>query len=312
MPVKIIQRSHGGPEVLDVVDAPRPEPGAGEVLVRARAAALNPVDGKTRRGQAIPLPFPASVGWDFAGVVEAIGGGVTDLSVGERVFGMPQFPSEAGYGEYVAAPADHWAPSPATLDDVHAAAVPLAALTALKAFREVADLRPGQRVLVHAAGGGVGHFAVQIARILGAEVVATASAEKATFVKELGADQVIDYRTIDFVQALSDDKVDVVLDLIGGENGVRSVAVTNPGGLVIGVPGGIDDDLAAAAQNAGVRAEGVMVSPNGTALREIAGWIDSGRLVATVSETYDISDVRAAHRSLDTGRTTGKIVLTIP
>ena len=312
MPVKIIQRSHGGPEVLDVVDAPRPEPGAGEVLVRARAAALNPVDGKTRRGQAIPLPFPASVGWDFAGVVEAIGGGVTDLSVGERVFGMPQFPSEAGYGEYVAAPADHWAPSPATLDDVHAAAVPLAALTALKAFREVADLRPGQRVLVHAAGGGVGHFAVQIARILGAEVVATASAEKATFVKELGADQVIDYRTIDFVQALSDDKVDVVLDLIGGENGVRSVAVTNPGGLVIGVPGGIDDDLAAAAQNAGVRAEGVMVSPNGAALREIAGWIDSGRLVATVSETYDISDVRAAHRSLDTGRTTGKIVLTIP
>ena len=312
MPVTIIQRTHGGPEVLETIDAPRPSPGPGEVLVRAQAAALNPVDGKTRSGQAIPLPLPASVGWDFAGIVEEIGDDVTDLTVGERVYGMPQFPSEAGYGEYVVAPSDHWAPSPASLDDTHAAAVPLAALTALKAFREVADLQPGQRVLVHAAGGGVGHFAVQIAKILGAEVVATASNEKATFVKELGADHVIDYRTVDFVEALADDKVDVVLDLIGGENDVQSVAVTKPGGLVIAVPGGVDGDLAAAAEAAGVRAEGVMVSPNGTALREIAGWIDAGRLVATVSQTYDISEVQIAHESLDTGRTTGKIVLTIP
>jgi len=312
MPIRIVQHTHGGPEVLDVVDVPRPTPGPGEVLVRAHAASLNPVDGKTRRGQGRDLPLPASVGWDFAGVVETLGDGVEIFSVGNRVYGMPSFPSEAGYGEYVVAPAEHWAPSPATLDDAAAAAVPLAALTALKAFREVADLQPGQRVLVHAAGGGVGHLAVQIAKILGAEVVATASAEKAAFVTELGADEVIDYRSTDFTEALADAKVDLVLDLIGHENGVRSVRVTKPGGLVIGVPSGTGGDLEAAAEAAGVRSAGVMVSPNGAALREIAGWIDAGQLVPTVSESYDIHDVQDAHRSLDTGRTLGKIVLTIP
>ncbi len=312
MPIRVVQHRHGGPEVLEIAEVPRPTPEAGELLVRAHAAALNPIDAKTRRGQALPLPFPVSVGWDFAGVVEAVGDGVDSFAVGDRVFGMPLFPAQAGYGTYVAGPAEQWAHSPTTLDDVQAAAVPLAAITALQAFRDVADLQPGQRVLVHAAGGGVGHLAVQIAVVLGAEVVATASEEKASFVAGLGADQVIDYRSDDFVEVLEGDPVDLVLDLIGGENAVRSLEVTRPGGLVIGVPSANRADLLEAAPGTPARAAGVTASPDGAALREIAGWIDAGRLTPTVSETYDISDVQQAHASLDTGRTLGKIVLTIP
>ena len=312
MPSHVTQRTHGGPDVLEIVDVPRPTPAAGEILVRVAAAALNPVDGKTRAGKAIGLPLPLSVGWDFAGTVEQLGEGVDGFAVGDRVFGMPSFPAEVGYGQYVAAPAEHWAPSPRSLDDVHAAAVPLAALTSLQAFRRVADLQPGQRVLVHAAGGGVGHLAVQIAKILGAEVVATASADKEAFVKELGADEVVDYRAVDFAQVLAERPVDVVLDLIGGDNAVRSVAATKPGGLVIAIPSGVDDGLEAAATAAGVRAGGWLVQPDGDGLRELAAWIDEGRLAVTVSQTYDLADVRQAHVALDTGRTLGKIVLTVP
>jgi NADPH:quinone reductase-like Zn-dependent oxidoreductase len=312
MPIRIVQNSLGGPEVLEAVDVPRPAPGAGELLVRAHAASLNPVDGKTRRGLGAPRELPFSPGWDFAGEVEQIGDGAEGFAVGDRVYGMANFPKEAGYGEYVVAPAEHWAHSPVTLDDVHAAAVPLAALTALKAYREVADLQPGQRVLVHAAGGGVGHFAVQIAKILGAEVVATASAEKAEFVKGLGADEVVDYQAQPFTESLAGHEVDLVLDLLGGQNAIDSIRVTRLGGLVIAVPSAGSEGLAAAAEAAGVRAAGVMVSPNGAALREIAGWIDAGGLVPEVSETYALADIAAAHASLDTGHTQGKIVLTIP
>jgi NADPH:quinone reductase-like Zn-dependent oxidoreductase len=311
MPIRIVQNRHGGPEVLEAVDVPRPTPGNGELLVRANAASLNPVDGKTRRGQGIPYDFPFSVGWDFAGVVEELGEGVEGFAVGDRVYGLVNFPQEAGYGEYVVAPAAHWAPSPTAIDDVHAAAVPLAALTALKAYREVADLRPGQRVLVHAAGGGVGHFAVQIAKILGADVVATASPEKESFVKELGADEVVDYRAHPFTESLAGREIDLVLDLIGGQNAIESVKVTRPGGLVIPVPSGSRDGVVEAAKAAGVRAEGMMVAPNGAALREIAAWIDAGELVPAVSETFALADIADAHRSLDTGHTLGKIVVTI-
>ncbi|MEJ7636359.1 NADP-dependent oxidoreductase [Aeromicrobium sp.] len=312
MSIRIIQKTHGGPEVLQAVDVPRPSPAAGELLVRAHAASLNPVDAKTRRGQAIGFVLPFSVGWDFAGEVEQIGADVQGFHVGDRVFGMPSFPEQAGYGEYVVGPAEHWAPSPTTLDDRSAAAVPLAALTALKALREVADLQPGQKVLVHAAGGGVGHFAVQIAKILGAEVVATASEAKQAFVKGLGADEVIDYQARPFSESLAGREIDVVLDLVGGTTGVESVQVTREGGLIIGVPSGTGNGLEEAASAAGVRSAAVMVSPNGKALREIAGWIDAGQLVATVSETYPLADIAAAHTSLDTGRTQGKIVVTIP
>ena len=315
MPIRIVQNRFGGPEVLEAIDASRPTPAAGELLVRAHAASLNPVDGKTRAGGGVTGllgELPISVGWDFAGVVEELGEGVDGFAVGDRVYGMPNFPEAAGYGEYVVAPAGHWAPTPSTLDEVQAAAVPLAALTALKAYREVADLRPGQRVLVHAAGGGVGHFAVQIAKILGAQVVATASPEKEAFVKELGADEVIDYTAQPFTEALAGNNVDLVLDLIGGANAVESVKITRAGGLVIGVPSGTGDGLEEAASAAGVHAAGVFVSPNGEALREIAGWIDTGRLVPHVSETYALADIAAAHASLDGGHTQGKIVVTIP
>jgi NADPH:quinone reductase-like Zn-dependent oxidoreductase len=316
MPIRIAQFSYGGPEVLETIDVPRPTPAEGEILVRVHAASLNPVDGKSRRGQGAAGAlgdFPISTGWDVAGVVEELGAGVSEFAVGDRVYGMPNFPQTAGaFGEYVVAPASHWAPSSKSIDDVHAAAVPLAALTALKAYREVADLQPGQRVLVHAGGGGVGHFAVQIAKILGAEVVATASPEKAAFVKGLGADEVVDYRARPFTESLADHEVDLVLDLIGGQNAIDSVRVTRPGGLVICVPSGTDDGLAEAAEAAGVHAGRVSVSPDGAGLREIAGWIDAGMLVPTVSETYALDDIAEAHRSLDTGHTQGKIVVTVP
>src|SRR5690348_56445 len=204
----VVQHSFGAPEVLTLGHAARPVPLPTEVLVRVHASGVNPVDWQTRAGAGVAWALgepPFTLGWDVSGTVEEVGFGVTTLAPGDEVYGMPWFPRAAGgYAEYVAAPARQWARKPATLDHVHAAAVPLAALTAWQTVVDTAHVQAGQRVLITAAAGGVGHFAVQFARHLGAHVIATASAARHPWLKELGADETIDYTTTRFEDVVKD------------------------------------------------------------------------------------------------------------
>ncbi|MFD7702864.1 NADP-dependent oxidoreductase [Streptomyces caelestis] len=304
----------GGPEVLTVGRVARPEPLPTEVLVRVHAAGINPVDWKTRAGQGMAglQKLPLVLGWDVSGVVEEVGFGVTTLAPGDEVYAMPWFPRPAGgYAEYVTAPSRQFARKPASVGHAEAAALPLAALTAWHALVDTAGVRAGQRVLVHAAAGGVGHLAVQMARHLGAEVVATAREPRHAWLKELGADETIDYTRQRFEEVAGG--VDVVIDLIGGLDAtdVRSVAVTRPGGLVVSVPGGVSPALAAAAGRAGVRTSPLLVEPDGAALTAIAGLVDSGAVRVAVERVFALEQAAEAHRRGETNRTRGKLVLDV-
>ncbi|MFI9308713.1 NADP-dependent oxidoreductase [Streptomyces triculaminicus] len=304
----VIQKSFGGPEVLEVVETDRPTPLGGEVLVRVHASGVNPVDVAVRSG-AYPLlgEPPFGVGWDISGVVEEAGPGAR-FKPGDEVFGMPFFPRAAtGYAEYVAVPSRQVARKPATLDHVHAAAVPLAALTAWQGLVDAAGLAEGQRVLVHRAAGGVGHFAVQIAKARGAHVIAMASAPKHDFVRSLGADEVIDYRTTDFTEAVKD--VDVVFD--SSSEGVRSLAVLRPGGTLVSIMEHWNQELAARVEAAGRRFAGVSVEPDYASLEAIAALVDAGRVRPHVAATFPLAEAAKAHEMVESGRTQGKIVLTV-
>lgn len=312
----VVQDGFGGPEVLRVQRVPRPVPLPTEVLVRVHAAGINPVDWKSRAGGGMAGVLgepPFTLGWDVSGVVEEAGFGVTTLKPGDEVYGMPWFPRAANaYAEFVTAPARQFARKPAALDHVHAAAVPLAALTAWQAVVDTAHVQAGQRVLVTAAAGGVGHFAVQFARHRGAHVIATAGAARHTWLKELGADETIDYTTTRFEDATTG--VDVVIDLVGDghdHTGTRSLKVLRPGGLLVAVPAGVSPELARAAEAAGVRATAFLVEPDGAALTTIAGLIDAGRVAVEVEETFPLEAVAEAHTRGEAGRTRGKLVLTV-
>ncbi|MDX6761884.1 NADP-dependent oxidoreductase [Streptomyces sp. F8] len=303
----IVVNEWGGPENLVEREIERPEPGLGEVLVRVHAAGVNPVDWKTRAsGALIAWGETPILGWDVSGTVEAVGPGVTLYSPGDEVYGMPHFPRQAGgYAEYVAAPARHFARKPASLDHVQAAALPLAALTAWQALVDTAGVTAGQRVLVHAAAGGVGHLAVQIAKARGAYVIGTASAAKHDVLRGLGADELIDYRSVDFAEAVSD--VDVVLDALGGDTAERSLKVLRSGGHLISLPG--PDSVPAGAD--GVNAAWVLVDPDLKGLEAIADLADRGLLKPLVETVLPLADAARAHEIGERGRTTGKIVLTV-
>ncbi|WP_208719886.1 NADP-dependent oxidoreductase [Amycolatopsis circi] len=308
-------REFGGPEVLTVEEVARPEPLPTEVLVRVHAAGINPVDWKTREGQGMAgmQTFPLILGWDVSGVVEEVGFGVTTLAPGDEVYAMPWFPRAAGgYAEYVTAPARQWARKPASIGHVHAAAVPLAALTAWQALVDTAQVQAGQRVLITAAAGGVGHFAVQFARHLGAHVIATASVARHPWLKELGADETVDYTTSRFEEAVVD--VDVVIDLVGDaqdQTSTRSLQVLRLGGLLVAVPSGVSPELAEAAKAADVRVTPFLVEPDGAALTTIAGLIDAGEVAVEVEETFPLEQAAEAHVRGLAGRTRGKLVLTV-
>ncbi|WP_327357282.1 NADP-dependent oxidoreductase [Streptomyces sp. NBC_01304] len=308
----ITQVRPGGPEVLELVETERPVPGRTEILVRVHAAGVNPSDWKTRaRGVfADGAQPPFTLGFDVCGVVAAVGQGVTVFKPGDEVFGMPRFPHPAGaYAEYVTAPARHFAHRPAALDHVHAAALPLAALTAWQALVDTADVRPGQRVLIHAAAGGVGHLAVQIAKSRGAYVIGTAREAKHAFLRGLGADELIDYTRQDFAHQLKD--IDVALDTVGGTYGPRSLRTLRPGGTLITLSSPDDAVPAEEAHAADAHAVFMLVEPDQEGLRQIASLVDSGQLRVEIEEVVPLAEAARAHELGETGRTTGKLVLSV-
>jgi NADPH:quinone reductase-like Zn-dependent oxidoreductase len=309
----ISQDIYGTPEVLQEVLLPKPVPGFSEILVAVHAAGINPTDWKNRAHAGSVARLPLVLGWDVSGVVAAVGVGVTLFKPGDEVFGMLPYPGGVGsHAESVTGPARAFARKPAGVDHVQAGALPLAALTAYQALVDTADLRPGQRVLIHAAAGGVGHLAVQIAKSRGAYVIGTASAAKHDFVRSLGADEVIDYRSVDFTEAVSD--VDVVLDPLSVDTGARarSVAVLRPGGTLVSilpVPVGADE-LAAIAER-GVRYRSMLVEADHAGMQAIADLVETGALRAHIEATFPLAEAAKAHALGETGRTAGKIVLTV-
>lgn len=305
-----IQYALGSPDVLEVVDVPRPEPRPNEILVRVLAAGLNPTDFKHRAAKRFVQDPPLTLGWDVSGVVEAVGVGVARYAPGDEVFGMLPYPFGHGsHAEFVAAPARLFARKPRTVDHVQAGALPLVCLTAWQALVEYANVQPGQRVLVHAAAGGVGHVAVQIAKARGAYVVGTASAVKHDFLRQLGADEAIDYQSEDFVERAKD--IDVLLDTIGGETGVRSLRTVRPGGIVVSIVPLGSDDFFREAEQLGVRAARMLVDSSRAQLEAIAALVDDGALRATIADTFALAQIADAHRLAETGRTSGKIVITM-
>ncbi|MFI1682157.1 NADP-dependent oxidoreductase [Streptomyces sp. NPDC020607] len=304
-------RAWGAPENLVPVEVDRPEPALTEILVRVHAAGVNPVDWKTRAEGAFGSWGETPIlGYDVSGVVEEVGPGVTLYQPGDAVFGMPRFPEQTGgYAEFVAAPARRFAPKPAGLSHVEAAALPLAALTAWQGLIETAGLRAGQRVLIHAAAGGVGHLAVQIAKAHGAYVIGTARADKHDFLRSLGADELIDYTVTDFSEAVRD--VDVVLDGVGGAYGDRSLPVLRRGGHLVTLPdpGGLPDPQRAA--ELGVHAGWTIVEPDRLGLLEIARLVDEGKLRVEIDTVIPLEDAAKAHARGELGRTQGKIVLKV-
>ena len=299
-------------EALAGATVATPEPGPTEVLVEVHAAGINPVDWKSRASGSFGLwGDPVILGWDVSGVVVATGGGASLYAVGDEVFGMPRFPHQAGaYAEYVAAPSRQFAPKPASLSHVEAAALPLVGLTAWQGLAEVAKVQAGQRVLVHAAGGGLGHVAVQIAKALGAHVIGTASAGKHDWLRSLGADELVDYRTTDFAEVLSD--IDVVFDGIGGDSTDRSVDVLRDGGVLVTLPGGPPSpDAAARAAARSISAAWTLVEPDRHGLLALAELVESGKLKPEIAATFPLEEVAAAHELGEEGHTAGKIVLEV-
>lgn len=305
----ITQNSVGGPEVLVLTDAPTPQPKAGEVLVRVRAAGINPVDLAVRAGFYPLLGEPLfTIGWDVSGTVEALGANVDGFAVGDEVFGMPRFPRQAAaYAEYVVAPATELARKPGALTHSEAGGLPLAGLTAWQGLVGKANVKAGDRVLIHAGAGGVGHLAVQIAKARGAYVIATTSHSKIGFVKSLGADQVVDRAQPDAAAQIG--PVDIVLDPIGGEHVEQSVALLKSGGTLIAL---LDpsDKARSDAEAKNVRLERISVLPDGPALAELAKLAEAGKLKVQVAKSFPLAEAAAAHTFL-ASRPTGKIVLTV-
>lgn len=296
----------GGPEVLVYEDAPRPKPNQNEILVRVHAAGVNPVDWKIRSGMfkgGRESAFPLILGFDVSGTVEQLGEGVSNVQVGDPVYA--NIPGGA-YAEYVAFAAQAAAPKPKSLDFVQAASVPVAALTAWQALFEHGKLSAGQTVLVHAAAGGVGNFAVQFAHRRGARVIGTASARNHDFVRSLGADEVIDYTTARFEDVAKN--VDVVFDTMGGETQERSWGVLKPGGILVSV---VNPATGQAAEAHGAR--GTFFSANSSAeqLAEIGRMIDGGQVKTHVETILPLSEARQAHEMSQSGHTRGKIVLQV-
>ena len=310
----VVLQDFGGTENLVYKDIPTPSIKDDEVLIQSKALSINPVDIKTRSGKGmanrIKDLMPVVLGWDVSGIVVETGKSVTRFKVGDEVFGMVNFPGLGNaYAEYIAAPASHLALKPANITHEAAAAATLAALTAWQAIVTEAKVQPGQRVLIQAAAGGVGHFAVQIAKHFGAYVVGTSSAANKAFVLGLGADEHIDYHTQPLDAAGND--YDFVLDPISGDNIERSFDVVKKGGIALSIVSAFADLVKEKAIAKGINGYFFMVSPNEKDIQSIADLLAKGIIKSHVSKTFPFEEMAAAHEALATGRTLGKIIVTI-
>jgi len=297
---------YGGPEVLAQVEMQRPAPGANEVLIKVHAAAVNPVDWKMRAGYMkdfLPLTLPVTLGSDVSGTVEEVGLGAARFKRGDEVYASLGLEG-GGYAEYAVAKEAILAEKPSTLDHVQAASVPVVGLTAWQALFEVAQLRAGQKVLIHAAAGGVGNFAVQFAKAQGAYVIGTASSKNQAFLGELGVDKAVDYKKTRFEDVVQD--ADVVLDTMGGDTQERSFKALKKGGILVSIVQPPSQELAA---KHGVRALFYGAHPSSSDLTEIARLIDSGKVKTVVETILPLAEARRAHELSESGHGRGKIVL---
>lgn len=326
----LVAERYGGPEVLAIVDRDEPAVGPRDVKIAVKAASLNPLDFKIRQGKVklvLDVKPPIALGCDVAGVVDAVGSEVTRFRAGDEVYARLEKNRMGGLAERVCADEGVVATKPRTASFEQAAAIPLASLTSLQAMREAAKLTAGQRILIHAGAGGVGSLAIQIAKILGLHVATTTSTKNAAFVRELGADEVVDYTKNEPLPT----GLDAVFDTLGAQTELASIAAVKPGGTVVGV-GGMPDAAFArewlpafvrpaiwlatmkrrrAAAKAGVTFVYLFMRPDGAQLAELAGWIDAGKLKPILHKTYPFAESRAAFEELERGRARGKIVVTM-
>jgi len=305
----IVAHEYGGPEVLKYEDAPRPEPKEDEILVRVIAAGVNPVDGMIRSGMFAKdkkLASPMILGGDIAGVVEKTGARITKFKKGDSIYAYLSLKNNGGYAEYAVAKEKEAALKPKSISCTEAAAVPIVALTAWQALVDSARLGAGQSVLIHGGSGGVGTFAIQIAKARGAKVFATASTANQDLLKELGADVAIDYKTQKFEDVAKD--VDVVLDSVGGDTLARSYGVVKKGGFIATL---VADVNQTELDKRGIRGESISVKPNAEELAEIGKLIDAKKIRIIVSQTFPLADAIKAQEQAATGHTRGKIVLKV-
>ncbi len=308
--MKAIQiHQYGGPEQLIYEEAPMPDIREDDVLIRVMATSVNPIDWKVRKGNmksTVVRTFPFIPGWDVSGIIEKVGKKISSFKVGDEVYARPDTTRNGTYAEYVAVRASEIALKPTKLDHQFAAAVPLAGLTAWQGLFDHGQLQAGQKILIHGAAGGVGTFAVQLAKWKGAYVIGTASEKNIEFLKGLGADEVINYESEHFENKLKD--IDVVFDTIGGEVQMNSQKVLKPGGILVSTVG-IKDDASIKAK--GLQGISFMAKSLPDQLQQMAALIDTGKLKPVISKTFPLQEAAQAHRESEKGHTRGKIVLKV-
>jgi NADPH:quinone reductase-like Zn-dependent oxidoreductase len=310
----IILKEPGGVENLELVEVDKPTIKDDEVLVKVKGISINPVDVKTRAGKGmygrLKEEKPLIIGWDISGVVVEKGSAVDTIDIDDEVFGMVLFPAHGrAYAEYVAAPAAHLAKKPANVSFEEAAAATLAALTAWEALTEHAGINKGQKILIHAASGGVGHFAVQMAKHIGAYVIGTSSAENRDLVLSLGADEHVDYKANRFEDVVSN--VDFVLETVGGENIERSLQVLKKGGTVVSILGAGGEAVAEKAKIQGVNIKAFLVKTDPLGIKTIASLLEKGEVKPHVSKTFPFDKMGDAHLAVESGKTKGKVVVVV-
>ncbi len=299
----------GGPEVLKMEDIPVPQPAADEALVKVYASSINPVDWKIRGGGykgKFPTPLPLTLGWDVSGVVEQVGADVKSIKPGDAVYGRPDVTRNGAFAEYIVVKADQLGLKPQNVDHITAAAIPLAGLTAWQGLFDHGQLQAGQKVLIHAASGGVGTFAVQFAKWKGAFVIGTTSEKNKTFLKELGADEVIDYKHEKFEEQLKN--VDLVFDTLGGDTQRRSLAVLKNGGRLITT---VKPEVLEEAKERNIHVEGYMAQSIPAQLKQIAQLVDDGIVKPVIYKVMKLEEAAEAQKISEEGHVRGKIVLQV-
>ncbi len=300
---------YGNADVLQIEEIPIPEIREDEVLIKIHATSINPVDWKVREGHLKAMNLhnlPLTLGWDVSGTIEKTGSNVTEFNIGDEVYSRPAIERDGSYAEFIAVKAAEVTRKPKTMTHLEAASIPLAGITAWETLVTTAHIEKGQRVLIHAASGGVGTLAVQIAKAKGCYVIGTTSETNVALVKSLGADEVVDYKKEDFSELLSD--IDVVLDTLGGVVQDKSWKVLKKGGILVSITQNPNAEIA---EKLGVRSAFVFIGPNVPVLNELTALIDTGKLKAIVGNVFRLEEMKQAHLLSESGRARGKIVIKV-